>query len=66
MKNQVMIQRKHLEVLKKKQADKRGKQKDFRDQTNESIMMSVMSVIGGSGSSVAGGRGGTKSNYSFK
>jgi hypothetical protein len=38
------VQRKHLEVLKKKVTDGQGKQREFRN-VNESIMMSVISVM---------------------
>ena len=44
-----MIQRKQMEVLKKKLQEGQGKQKDFKNITNESIMASVMSVMGGNG-----------------
>lgn len=49
-----MLQRKQLEVLRKKLAESRGKQKEFKSVSNESIMNNVMSVINGGGSSSRG------------
>ena len=69
LKSQVLVQRKQVEVLRTKLREGQGKQREFCNTMNESIMMSVRKVIGGSATN-AGGKGlassTSKANYSFR
>ncbi len=49
-----MIQRKQVEVLRGKLREGQGKQREFCNQMNESIMLSVIKVIGGNNTGSAG------------